>query len=82
MLQEEALRWLLVDETEQEYELEKERMKYTILAGNIHLWKELYKEEDDSDIQWITPRSAEEIEDVLKIVSSLQFGSEDFPDAP
>jgi hypothetical protein len=79
-LQEEALRWKLVEESEESYELEKERMKYTILAGNIHLWQELYKEDDDADVEWITPRSAEDLELVMKILDGVNEGREEFSD--
>ena len=78
-LQEEALQWLMLDEVEQEVNLEKERMKYTILAGNPHLWKELYSEDEEpnsEDIEWIVPKSIEEIEQIMKILDSQQIGGE------
>lgn len=73
-IQQEALYWLMLNEHEQRNLLEQERMKYTILAGNAPLWQKLYAEENedepkDSEIEWITPQSideAEQIEDFLR----------------
>lgn len=80
-LQEEALQWLIVDELAQESELERERMKYTILAGNTQLWMHLYgneAEEEDGEIEWIVPESAEEVEQLERILNEIQSGSEVF----
>ena len=85
-LQDEALQSLIIDEIETESDLERERMKYTILAGNLHLWRELYgDEEEDSDeprneeVDWFTPESAEDIENIERIISGV--GAEDFSGA-
>jgi hypothetical protein len=81
ILQDEALQWLMIDEVIYNTERERERMKYTILAGNIQLYQELYPDqdkEDEEEIDWITPQSAEEIEQIEKILSQVQSGGEDF----
>lgn len=74
-LQEEALQWLIINEMEENVSIERERMKYTILAGNLHLWRELYGEEeevDEGEIEWVTPQSAEEIEGILQVLQKLE----------
>lgn len=83
-LQEEALQWLMLNESEESVQAERERMKYTILAGNVHLWKELYGEddeqEDDGEVEWITPSSLEDMEKINDILAQLEAatGGEDF----
>jgi hypothetical protein len=66
----------MVDEMEQEINLERERMKYTILAGNMHLYDQLYKEDDDlpadEEIEWFTPKSAEDVEQILTILQEQE----------
>lgn len=66
-----------IDET---IALEKERMKYTILAGNMQLYQELYKEDtapDESNIEWIKPESAEDFEAILSVLEAGAKGQED-----
>lgn len=83
-VQEEALQWLLVDEIEQQIALEKERMKYTVLAGNVALWQQLYGNDqddevpNDEDIEWVRPESAEDVEAMLSVLEATQVGSETF----
>ena len=81
LLQESALQWRMTDEIDQEVMLEKERMKYTILAANPHLYKQLYEETDtdeidDEDVEWIIPESLDEIEKIMEILERQQQGSE------
>lgn len=61
--------------------IEKERMKYTILAGNLPLYQELYKEDpdvpDDSEIEWFRPESAEDFEAILSVLEAGERGQED-----
>lgn len=85
LLQEEALQWIMMNEMENIAILEKERMKYTILAGNTHLWQELYGEEqeDDGEVEWIVPKSAEEFAQIENILAGLEEqnqGGEEFND--
>lgn len=78
-VQEEALQWLMVDEAETTYNAERERMKYTILAGNVNLWKYLFEDEenredyevDDEEVEWITPSSHEDIEAMDAILRGI-----------
>lgn len=83
LLQEEALAWLLIDDAELDARKERERMKYTILAANPHMYKALYEDEDedgdiprDQDIEWITPKSVEELQEVQSLLSGI--GNEEF----
>lgn len=70
----------MTEEIADQVALEKERMKYTVLAGNIHLWQQLYGNEDeeipDEEIEWIRPESAEDIEAMLSVLEATQRGSE------
>ena len=63
-----------MDETEEAGELELERMKYTVLAGNIELYKNLFpdKDEEEEEIQWVRPESAEDIEAILRDYARVQ----------
>lgn len=67
----------MVDEIEREADQEHERMKYTVLAGNIQLWKELFGNEvdegevPDEEVEWITPSSVEEMEQIKNILSGI-----------
>lgn len=74
LLQEEALWWIMGKDVEDQISLERERMKYTILAGNIQLWQQLYADEKDEipddEIEWIKPESAEDIEAMLSVLSA------------
>ena len=60
--------------------LERERMKYTLLAGNPQLYDQLYSDEeaevDESEIEWIVPESVEEVEDILGLLQQTQKQSE------
>lgn len=67
------------EEISDQVALEKERMKYTVLAGNVHLWQQLYGEENeisDEEIEWIKPESAEDIEAILSVLSATQTDGE------
>lgn len=55
--------------------IEEERMKYTMLAGNPHLWQALYGEQQEGNIEWIKPETAEDLERIINIVS-VGTGSE------
>ena len=75
LLQEQALLWLINEDFNLKAELEKERMKYTLLASNPQLFEQLYKDEeeiDDSDVEWMVPESAEEVEDILDFLRQTQ----------
>jgi hypothetical protein len=76
-LQERALIWLLNEDFEIQNELEKERMKYTLLSGNPDLYDRLYTEPDegeidDSEVEWMVPESAEEVQDILNFLNQTQ----------
>jgi hypothetical protein len=79
-LQDEALQSLMIDEAKEEASIEENRMKYTILAGNVQLYQQLYpaEEQDDGEIEWIIPQSSEEIEMIEEILSGIQSGKEIF----
>lgn len=77
ILQERALVWLLNEDFEIQAELEKERMKYTLLSGNPDLYDRLYTEPDeeeidDSEVEWMVPESAEEVQDILNFLNQTQ----------
>jgi hypothetical protein len=76
ILQERALVWLLNEDFAIQTEIEKERMKYTLLAGNPELYDQLYSEDedelDDSDVEWLVPESVEDVEDIMKFLSQTQ----------
>ena len=67
----------MVDEIERDADLERERMKYTSLAGNTRLWQELFGKEleenevPDEEVEWITPSSIEEMEQIQHILSGI-----------
>lgn len=76
-LQDRALMWLLGEDFNISTELEKERMKYTLLAGNPQLYDQLYQERDeevpdDSDVEWLVPESVDEVEDILNFLQQTQ----------
>jgi hypothetical protein len=76
ILQDLALQHLMADENDEAMDTEAERMKYTILAGNIELYKEIFSdEEDEENIEWITPKSAEDIEAILQDYQQVQIES-------
>jgi hypothetical protein len=75
-LQLRALQWLIIDEMRAESELEEARAKITVLAGNPQLYEHLWPKEEDENIEWITPQSVEEVEDIVSYLESLG-GSED-----
>lgn len=76
VLQEEALQWLIIDNAELDAQREHERMKYTILAGNVQLWQYLFKDEEaleeyevpDEEVEWFTPSSAEDIQAIESLL--------------
>lgn len=86
MVQEEALQWIMVDEIRQAVELERERMKYTILGGNIDLYRALWPDEEENEsevppdeaIEWITPQTGEEIEKIIQLLEAGDRASESF----
>ena len=49
-------------------------MKYTILAGNVPLYQSLYEDKnveesfDNKDVEWVTPTSLEEAEELMKMI--------------
>lgn len=76
-LQERALLWLISEDFTISTELEKERMKYTLLAGNPQLYEQLYQQDDDgapddADVEWMVPESVDEVEDVLNFLQQTQ----------
>ena len=76
-LQERALAWLLNEDFEISTNIEKERMKYTLLAANPEMYERLYKEEDedeidDSEVEWLVPESAEEVQDIIHFLQETQ----------
>ena len=75
-LQERALIWLLGEDFNIASEIEKERMKYTLLAGQPELYHQLYEGDedqiDDSDVEWMVPETVEDVEDILSFLSQTQ----------
>lgn len=75
-LQDRALLWLLGEDFNLEAELERERMKYTLLAGNQDLYHQLYEQDedqiDDSDVEWMVPESVDEVEEILDFLQQTQ----------
>lgn len=70
-LQLRALQWLIIDEMRAERELEEARAKVIVLAGNPQLYEHLWPETQDENIQWVTPQSVEEVEDIVGYLESL-----------
>lgn len=69
--------WLIGEDFTISTELEKERMKYTLLAGNPQLYEQLYQQDDDgapddADVEWMVPESVDEVEDVLNFLQQTQ----------
>lgn len=74
-LQHEALQWLMIEESTELFDIERERMKYTILAANPSLFDSLYGEEKvEANVEWITPRTAEEFARVEEFLASTFVG--------
>ena len=69
-LQLRALQWLIIDEMTAESELEEARAKVIVLAGNPQLFEHLWPEGHD-DVQYLTPQSIEEAEDIVAYLESL-----------
>jgi hypothetical protein len=73
-----ALHNTLLKEKEDAMEFEKERMKYTILAGNSTLYKALYEDKDIEDdfseeqVEWISPSSPEEADNFVKMIQGIK----------
>ena len=75
----ETLQYLYFQDIKDKYDLEKERMKYTIISGNIELYKALFDEKQEElnpDVQWLTPRNAEEAEQLIAMLDIPRIGSE------
>lgn len=51
-------------------------MKYTILAGNIKLYLDLFENNENEHIQEFVPKSAKDVEMILAELSGL-VGTED-----
>lgn len=65
-LQNEALQWLLIDEAQAEADKYDTQLRFTVLSGmNPQLYKTIWKDDDNQEAEWITPRSQEEI-DILE----------------
>lgn len=80
-LQERAMVWLLNEDFHISTELERERMKYTLLAGNPELYERLYQEPDedeidDSDVEWMVPESVEDIQEIMSVLEQTQIERE------
>ena len=54
--------------------MERERMKYTLVASNPSLYKSLYEEKDIEgelgEIEWVTPTSIEEMEEFVRMLEN------------
>lgn len=59
-------------EVQEQISIEKFRTLYT----NPQVYLELYKKEEDKSVREFTPRSMEEIEDVLQQLNSVNQGGE------
>lgn len=47
-------------------------MRFTVLSGmNPQMYKSIWPDEDQSQIEWITPKSAEEVEDLDRLFAEL-----------
>jgi hypothetical protein len=54
-------------ELDVEAQLEEERLKYTILAGQPQIYAKLFPpEQEEENLEWITPKSEEEAEDIVR----------------
>ena len=53
--------------------LEEQRLKLSILINNPELYKAVFGEEaEEEEIEWITPQTAEEVEDILADYARVQ----------
>lgn len=76
-LQDEAMQRLMIEEREEQFRLERDRMYYTIFASNPELARRLFDKDEDDDfdpdeVEWLTPRSAEDIEEVMELLGRTQ----------
>lgn len=77
IVQHNALQGLILHELSKDNSREEERMKYTILSGNIDLYKKLFdNKEEDSDIPIITPTTREEMDELVKFLDSPKIAGE------
>lgn len=70
------------DEVSQTSDLERERIKATMVAVNPALYKAIYKDEEtvpDEEIDWLTPRSQEEMDLIVAQLEGPHIGSESYP---
>jgi hypothetical protein len=60
--------------------LEENRMRYQIASTNPKLYLDIFGQEDeevdDSEVEWTTPESTEEIEEILRAMQGLNAGGE------
>jgi len=75
-----ALQWLMADDLDVENLKEENRAKLNTLITNPQMYEKLFGDEaDDSDeIKWVTPRSAEDIEQIMSELSQYRVGSDKF----
>lgn len=74
-----ALNFVIGKERADMVTFEKERMKYTILAGNVPLYQSLYEDKSIEDefsketgeVEWISPNSLEEAEKLLEMMGQI-----------
>lgn len=71
ILQQEALQWLLIDEAENEAELFETNLRFMVLANNPQLYKAVWPDDTDQDVEWLTPQSQEEIDAILEQLEEI-----------
>jgi hypothetical protein len=78
ILQHEALQWLVIEEADNESNKFDALARFIVLSGmNPQMYKEIWPEnQDEEKIEWITPSSIEEAEDLEKLFADLDSMSD------
>ena len=62
----------MLDERNEKFSIEDERMRYTLLAGQPQLYNILYGEESETaGIEWITPETDEEVKQLMELFQNI-----------
>jgi hypothetical protein len=66
-VQQYCLGWALIDERDDLVQIEQDRMKYTILAGDPEIYKAIFEPMAAPENQWVTLNPEEEAEIMAEI---------------
>lgn len=80
-----ALAWLMSSEIEDQGELNRAQMEFEALVANPStnpkLIKELFKDKDEEDVQWITPQSEADLQELLTSWQTISEAEKSQPGA-